>query len=140
MIWLSRRLSRPDGSFAGVIAINIAPEQFISFYRDVSLGRRDVITVTGLDGIVRARLREGQFQSGGSVAGTAMLRHQLENPNGTFLSRSPQDGEWRYFSHRRLRDYPLFVTYGVLEAEVLAALAPARDHLLRGRWPGQPAC
>src|SRR5207253_3429323 len=43
-----------------------------------------------------------------------------ENPNGSFLSRSPQDGEWRYFSHRRLRDYPLFVTYGVSQAEILA--------------------
>ena len=120
MIWLSRRLSKPDGSFAGVIAINIAPEQFISFYRDVALGEHDVITVTGLDGIVRARLREGQFMSGGSVAGTPMMRHQLENPSGTFLSQSPQDGEYRYFSHRRLRDYPLFVTYGVSQAEVLA--------------------
>lgn len=119
MIWLSRRLNNPDGSFAGVIAINIPPEQLISSFRGVSLGQRDILTVTGLDGIIRARLREGQFTSGASVAGTTMLRHQMENPNGTYLSRSPVDGELRYFSHRRLLDYPLFVTYGVSQAEVL---------------------
>lgn len=120
MIWLSRRLGNPDGSFAGVIAINIPPEQFVSFYRDVSLGRRDAITVTGLDGIVRARLREGRFTSGGSIRGTPMLERQLQNPNGTYLAPSQSDGELRYFSHRRLRDYPLFVTYGTSQAEVLA--------------------
>src|SRR6218665_980843 len=32
MIWLSRRLNRPDGSFAGVIAINFSPEQLTAFY------------------------------------------------------------------------------------------------------------
>ena len=39
---------------------------------------------------------------------------------GTYLGASRRDGIVRYTSHRRLRDFPLFVTYGVLESEVLA--------------------
>src|SRR6185312_10270928 len=64
VIWLSRRLNRPDGSFAGVIAINIVPEQFTAFYRDASVGPKDVMSVIGLDGIGRAR-RVGQRASSG---------------------------------------------------------------------------
>ena len=88
----------------------------------------DVMTVIGLDGIVRASLRNGRV----SASGGNVQRHAGDGapaaaiPNGTFLSPSPLDGQVRYFSHRRLRDYPLFVTYGVLEAEVLAAVPPPR--------------
>jgi signal transduction histidine kinase len=120
MIWLSRRLSNPDGSFAGVIAVNILPEQFVAFYRDVRVSPMDAITVIGLDGVIRAWLRDGRTGSGGNVNGTRVMEHQRRDANGTFLSPSLFDGEARYFSHRRLHDYPLFVTYGIAETEVLA--------------------
>lgn len=121
LIWLSRRLNHPDGSFAGVIAINILPEQFTAFYRDAQVNPMDVMSVIGLDGIVRARRTGAQSSSGENMLGTDALRLQMQQPNGTHLGPSIFDGRVRYFSHRRLRDYPLFVTYGVLESEVLAA-------------------
>jgi two-component system sensor kinase FixL len=119
LIWLSRRLNNPDGSFAGAIAVNILPNQFTAFYRDASIGPLDMMTVIGLDGIVRARLNNGVAGSGGDLNGTQVMRHHARDPNGTFLVPSIVDGRVRYFSHRRLRDYPLFVTYGVLQDEVL---------------------
>ena len=121
MIWLSRRLNNPDGSFAGVIAINILPEQFVGFYHDIQVSPMDVIAVIGLDGIVRASLRNGVTTSGDNVNGTQVMAHQRQDPNGAFLAPTLFDGQLRYFSHRRLRDYPLFVTYGVGETEALAA-------------------
>lgn len=123
VIWLTRRLNRPDGSFAGVIAINILPEQFTAFYRDAQVGAGDVMTVIGLDGIIRARRTDGRTTSGQNVARQPLMLRQLRAPNGTNLAPGAFDGRPRYSSHRRLRDYALFVTYGVLEAEVLA---PAR--------------
>ncbi|HMG46077.1 MAG TPA: ATP-binding protein [Allosphingosinicella sp.] len=120
VIWLSRRLNRPDGSFAGVIAINTVPEQFTSFYRDASVGPKDVMSVIGLDGITRAR-RVGQVSSSGEdYRGHAFLQRQLRHPSGTYLGTGAADGIARYFSQRRLHDYPLFVAYGVPESEVLA--------------------
>jgi C4-dicarboxylate-specific signal transduction histidine kinase len=121
VIWLSRRLNHPDGSFAGVIAINIVPEQFTSFYRDATVGPRDVMSVIGLDGITRAR-RVGQVSSSGEdYRGHPFIQRQLRHPIGTYLGTSSNaaDGVARYYSQRRLRDYPLFVAYGVPEAEVL---------------------
>jgi two-component system, LuxR family, sensor kinase FixL len=120
LIWLSRRLNHPDGSFAGVIAVNILPEQFTAFYRDAQVNPMDVMSVIGLDGIVRAR-RTGQISSSGEdFRGQPFMERQRRNPTGTYLGRSAADGIARYYSQRRLRDYPLFVAYGVPEAEVLA--------------------
>lgn len=120
LIWLSRRLNNPDGSFAGVIAINFPPEQFIAFFRDAQVRPQDMMSVIGLDGIVRAHLHDGATASGANVTGTKVMTNQTRQPNGTFLTESIVDGQVRFFSHRRLRDFPLFVTYGVLEADVLA--------------------
>ena len=120
IIWLSRRLNNPDGSFAGVIAINFLPEQFTAFYREASVRPEDVMSVIGLDGIVRARLHNGVSQSGGNVSGTSVMENQRRDPNGTFLNPSITDGQARYFSHRRLHDFPLFVVYGVRESDILA--------------------
>jgi two-component system, LuxR family, sensor kinase FixL len=119
VIWLSRRLDRPDGSFAGVIAINILPGQFTAFYRDAQVGPNDIMSVIGLDGITRARRTGPVSSSGEDLRGRLVMRHQAIEPNGTYLTVA-RDGIARYFSHRRLRDYALFVTYGVPETEVLA--------------------
>jgi signal transduction histidine kinase len=120
VIWLSRRLNRPDGAFAGVIAINTVPEQFTAFYRDASVGPRDVMSVIGLDGITRARRAGSVTSSGEDFRGRPFMQRQLQHPSGTYLGASMADGIVRYYSQRRLRDYPLFVVYGVPESEVLA--------------------
>ena len=120
LIWLTRRLNHPDGSFAGVIAINILPDQFTAFYSDAQVNPLDIMAVIGLDGLVRARRVGSVSTSGEDMRGTSVMERQMRAPNGTHLGPSVIDGQIRYFSHRRLRDYPLFVTYGVLESEVLA--------------------
>jgi len=123
LIWLSRRLNNPDGSFAGVIAINILPSQFIAFYRNAQVNPGDIMAVVGLDGITRARRAGSTESSGEDMRGTAVMRRQTQDPNGTHLGPSVRDGKVRYFSHRRLGNYGLFVTYGVLRSEVVAASA-----------------
>jgi len=120
VIWLTRRLNRPDGSFAGVVAINILPDQFTAFYRDATVGPMDVMSVIGLDGIGRARRVGQRASSGEDFRARPFLRRQIRHPNGTYLGTGTVDGVARYYSQRRLRDYPLFVAYGVPESEVLA--------------------
>ena len=121
VIWLTRRLNRSDGTFAGIIAINILPDQFTTFSRDAEVDPLDVMSVIGLDGFVRARRTGGVTTSGQDVRGQTPMLNQQRDPNGTHLAPSVFDGRMRYFSHRRLADYGLFVTYGVSEAEVLLA-------------------
>ncbi|WP_129791494.1 ATP-binding protein [Sphingosinicella sp. CPCC 101087] len=124
VIWLTRRIEREDGSFAGVAAINIAPEQLIGFHDGVSVRPSDIISVIGLDGITRARITGGQISAGEDLRGTLAMRRQEADPDGTYLGPGALDGKIRFFSHRRLEDYPLFATYGVLRDDVLR---PARQ-------------
>ncbi|MGE0180056.1 MAG: ATP-binding protein [Sphingomonas sp.] len=120
VIMLSRRLNNPDGSFAGIVALAIAPEQFTAFYRDARIGPRDIMSLIGLDGITRAR-RVGERPSAGEdMRGTGVMQRVVNNPNGTTKAAASIDGVVRYFSRRRLADYPLFVAYGVPESEILA--------------------
>jgi C4-dicarboxylate-specific signal transduction histidine kinase len=121
VILLTRRLNNPDGSFGGVVSLIILPEQFTAFYRNARFGPYDIISLIGLDGIARARRVGNTSSSGEDMRGLPVMRVQMQNPNGTSLGPSPRDGLVRYFSHRRLEGYPLFVTYGVLESEVLAS-------------------
>jgi len=132
VIWLSRRLNHPDGSFAGVIAINTVPEQFTAFYRDASVGPRDVMSVIGLDGIGRARRVGQRASSGEDFRSRPFMQRQIRHPNGTYLGTGSVDGVARYYSQRRLRDYPLFVAYGVPESEVLAPSARRARVLIAG--------
>jgi two-component system sensor kinase FixL len=120
VIWLSRRLNHADGSFAGVVAINILPEQFTFFYRDASVDSLDVMSVIGLDGITRARRTGNVPSSGENLSGRLVMEMQRRHPNGTYLGPSALDGLDRYFSHRRLPEYDLFVTYGVRSDLMLA--------------------
>lgn len=120
VIWLTRRLNRGDGAFAGVVSIHIAPDQFTAFFRDARVAPMDVISVIGLDGITRARRAGTVLSSGEDLRGRLVMRQQMRHPNGTYLGPSALDGINRYFSHRRLPDYALFATYGVLESDVLA--------------------
>ncbi|HEY5710975.1 MAG TPA: ATP-binding protein [Allosphingosinicella sp.] len=120
VVWLSRRLNRPDGSFAGVIAVIILPEQFTAFYRDARVGPHDVMSVIGLDGIARARRNGNVSTSGEDFRGRALLTFQQTSPDSTHVGPSTLDGITRLYSQRRIRGYDLFVAYGVPEAEILA--------------------
>lgn len=124
VILLTRRLNDPEGRFAGVVSLIISPDQFTAFYRDARMGPRDVIALVGLDGITRARRTGGVTSAGEDLNGTDALRRARAEPNGTDRAAGALDGEIRYYSRRRLAGYPLFVGYGVPEAEILAP--PAR--------------
>lgn len=52
---MSLRISRADGSFAGVVVLSVAPEDFTEFYREAYLGGRDMLELIGVDGVVRSR-------------------------------------------------------------------------------------
>ena len=121
-IWLTRRLNHDDGSFAGVVSVQVTPAQFTNFFKDATFNPSDLISIIGLDGVTRAR-RTGDISSfGENLSGKLVMRMQAKHPNGTYLGPSGLDGMVRYFSHRRLKDYPLFVTSGVAQQMILASV------------------
>jgi PAS domain S-box-containing protein len=116
---ISRRITKPDGSFGGIVSVQIEPTRFTDFYGDATLRPADVIGLVGLDGITRARRVGRQHSSGENVEGGRLLAEQATLPSGTIIAPGKLDGVKRIYSYRTLRDYPLLVTVGVSEQDVL---------------------
>lgn len=127
-IAVTRRLNNPDGSFNGVVAVQINPKRFTEIYKSAKLEGDDFISIAGLDGIIRAR-RVGQTeQFGEDYSGAKLFRERIDHPNGQYISRGYFDGTKRLLSYRTLKDYPLVVSVGVSEADTLAEVDQRQNY------------
>ncbi len=111
---LSRRLSAPDGSFAGVIVVSIDPAYFTRFYAELKLGQQGLIALYGLDGVARAR-KVGRQEAFGAQALTSQLFTRLANAeiSGAYINRSVVDSVERLYHYRKIPAYPLVVIAGL---------------------------
>lgn len=120
LLMLSRRVNLPDGRFGGTVSVQIRPKELTDFLQHAKLDDTDLVSVIGLDGITRARREGNALSFGENLQGKLVMQMQQKSPNGNYLGPSSIDGLARYFSHRRLSQYGIFVTSGVAEARVLA--------------------
>jgi PAS domain S-box-containing protein len=116
---VSRRINKPDGSFGGIVSVQIEPTRFTEFSNDATVRPGDVIGLVGLDGITRARRAGRRNSSGENVEGGRLLVEQAVSPNGSIVAPGKLDGVIRIYSYRTLHDYPLLVTVGAAEQDVL---------------------
>ena len=121
---LTRRVNLPDGSFGGTVSVRIRPNELTNFLKNAEISETDLVSVINLDGLTLARRDGNALSFGEDLQGTLVMRMQARAPNGTYLGPSSIDGLVRYFSHRRLPEYGIFVTSGVSAAE---ALGPVRE-------------
>lgn len=54
-IEFTRRLSQPDGAFAGIVAASLDVRQLERFFSSLDLGHGGAVSLVGFDGILRAR-------------------------------------------------------------------------------------
>ncbi len=120
VIPISRRINKPDGSFAGIVVIGIDPYYFSNFYKRIDLGRHGVVTLFGLDGYIRSRLSGLAADVGQDVRKAPIFQALAQNPSGSIIFSSVVDGVSRIYSYRSLEKYPLAVAVGVAESEALA--------------------
>src|SRR5262249_41598850 len=106
---LSRRLTRADGSFAGIAVVTVDPEFLSAAFDKVNIGQGGFIAVVGRDDfVVRACVTQ---------AGVSVPRADLNNTPlpaalaaasaGAFAENSPADGTARIVGYRALSAYPL---------------------------------
>ena len=119
---LVRRMTGPDGRFAGVIFAAIDVGQILRYFDTLNLGARSAATIVGMDGKVRAYTGpRADFAHSGSELdyGGSILWDLLEqSPVGIFENVDPIDSIARLSAYSRLSEYPLAVVVGVSKASI----------------------
>jgi PAS domain S-box-containing protein len=129
-ITLTRRLNKADGSFAGIAAISIEPRYLTQLFETTTLGPLDVMSLVLTNGVSLARRRGEAISFGENISQSQLMKEQQVSPIGNYIGPGGLDGRTRIFSYRTMRDYPVIVTVGTLEADALAAVR-ARERAYR---------
>ncbi|RYY85042.1 MAG: sensor histidine kinase [Chitinophagaceae bacterium] len=120
VIVLSRRLSRPDGSFGGTVAVQVEPSTFIRYYAQANLRPHDLISLIAPNGITYAR-RTGDKESWGEdIHKSPLFNHLARRPVGHYFAADAIYGIPTWFSFRKLTGYPMIATVGASEQDILA--------------------
>jgi diguanylate cyclase (GGDEF)-like protein len=117
---LTRRIDKPDGSFAGIVLVGIPIDYFARFHRLFDIGHDGSIAIVGDDGTVVSRSPGDIGRSGGSIAGTPFHRTMQAVRRGSIAAVSPIDGVERISGFAPVQRYPFWVLIGVSTDEVLA--------------------
>lgn len=106
-IVLSRRLSHPDGSFAGIAGISIPLASLSQRLADLNLGRGGTVTLLRDDGIVLMRKPHIDDMIGKDVGKSGNFQRVSREKSGIFEGEAAVDGVRRIFSFSHLDPYPL---------------------------------
>ncbi|TAN28212.1 MAG: diguanylate cyclase [Castellaniella sp.] len=118
---MSLRITRPDGSFGGVVVLSVDPDTLTDFYREIDLGHDGMLELAALNGMVLGRQISGQNVFGIDAGGQPWFQRQKLNPEDDFVDDGAStDGIPRIISYRSVRGYPVMVSVGMALHEILA--------------------
>ena len=134
---ISRRVDAQDGTFLGVLVVLISPAALTTLHKTIDLGRHGVMTLSGLDDVLRARFSadspDGTVGIGRSVGGGPRPVGISEEAEGWFMRASMLDGITRLYTYGRVGKFPLVVTVGLSSGKGTCRLAFAGQN---NRWVG----
>ena len=135
-VWVlpvSRRINRPDGSFAGVVVATIRIAYFAKLYEGFDIGAKGTIVLARDDGALAYRRPFDETLIGKSIAGGLVYRaYQRTGPVGNATLPARLDGIVRLYSYRRMDSYPLLVIVGVAKEEILLEWRSSAGQLFGG--------
>ncbi len=120
VITLSRRLQQPNGTFKGVVALQIAPSTFTLLYAGAQIRPNDIISLIAPDGVTYARRTGSTYSHSENISRSPLFKHLAQNKTGSYLARDAIRNIPTYFSYRQLGQYPIIATVGAAENDVLA--------------------
>ncbi len=120
IIPVSRRINRPDGSFAGVMLATIHMKYFRTFYDTFNIGRDGTIALMHANGAIVAQRPFQDERIGMNLRETSLFKEHLPAAsNGTYRAdRTYFDDNDRLVSYYRLENYPLIAMVTMSEGEI----------------------
>jgi diguanylate cyclase (GGDEF)-like protein len=120
VMWATRRINHPDGSFAGVALAAISLDLFDRSYASVNVGRRGSITLLSEDGIILTRTPRAFI--GHRFHDSAVFSEPYKSlRSGWFVRPSHLDGVTRLYAFRRLPNYPVLIQVALAESDYLSS-------------------
>jgi diguanylate cyclase (GGDEF)-like protein len=126
----ARRLTEPDGSFAGILVVSLDPEYVTRTYSKLDLGATGGLVLNGSDGIVRAGT--GSFQAAigmGFREGTPLKTLESRDPETHIEIQRFPDGR-KIVATRQVMGYPLEVVVAIEDVESASGWTAAQQSLL----------
>jgi diguanylate cyclase (GGDEF)-like protein len=120
-IALSRRLSHPDGSFAGVAMLSINLEYFRNLFAGLSLGPHGAVSLINHDGVMIMRQPFDPLVIGRDISKADTFRHFRAAEQGSFTETSSIDGRRRLYYFRNFPSLPLIIMVAEGEEDIYAA-------------------
>ncbi len=118
----ARGLMTANGAFDGVVSVAVDPGRLIPSGPAIDLGRGGVVTLTGLDGVVLARVGGGAGPAIGARSASPAIERAATEAAGGYEWRDPADGVRRIAGFRRVEGFPLLVEVGLGSDDVLTGL------------------
>ena len=112
VIAISRRLSNPDGSFAGVVVGSVRLSYFQEVFKNGSLGLNGNISLLRDDGKLLTRWPFQQAMLGYDLKRSELFRHFPQDKSGHFETRNLTDGVRRIVVYSQIGDLPLIIGVG----------------------------
>jgi PAS domain S-box-containing protein len=119
-IALSRRISRPDGSFGGIAVAALRLAYFQRLFSALDLGADAGINLRNTDGILLTRYPYVAAEIGRDLHASIISRSLARAPFGQFEAVGKRDGINRLFTYRQIGHLPLVLDIGVATREIYA--------------------
>ncbi len=119
---VSRRIDKPDGSFAGVVVGAIDLDKIGDFYKTMKYGEKSVIGLWDKDGFLIVRVPTNPGVLTRNFANGRLIALARKTPSEAFIAKSIVDGIERIIAFDTVDQYPnLFVSASFAVDEILAS-------------------
>jgi hypothetical protein len=122
LITLSRRLSYPDGRFAGDVHVAVAVDHFIEMFAKLDLGDMGNVGLWDKTTLLARHARDdARGATVGNTTPSPNLRALLDSgkSEATYHARSGVDGISRIYYFRQVNDHPLYLVVGLADEDYL---------------------
>jgi diguanylate cyclase (GGDEF)-like protein len=121
VIAISRRISRPDGSFGGVVVGFLSLGYFTTLFDKIDIGTQGIVSLMNVDGTLVARRPFILPEIGASLIKSEIFSLFPAELSGRYEARSVVDGVRRTFTFRQLGNLPFVLTIGVASSDIYRA-------------------
>ena len=119
-IGLSRRLSHPDGSFAGIVLLAVNIAYFRDLFAGLALGPHGSLSLIGKDGAMLMRQPYDPKVIGRNIKNAATFRRFMSAPEGSFSETASIDGVRRLYWFANFPNAPLIIMAASSEEDIYA--------------------